>query len=45
MGAIGKPKRKVEYWPLEAPVPERRSAPVAPPVTTPSPTREPVPVR
>ena len=27
MGAIGVPKRKVEYWPLETPVPARRAAP------------------
>ena len=41
MGAIGEPKRKVEYWPLETPVPSRRSAPAAPPA--PAPAREPVP--
>ena len=45
MGAIGVPKRKVEYWPLETPVPARRSAPAAPPATTPAPTRQPAPVR
>ena len=45
MGAIGVPKRKVKYWPLETPVPARRAAPAAPPVTTPAPTREPTPVR
>ena len=45
MGAIGEPKRKIEYWPLETPVPERRSAPTAPPTPTPSPTKQPVPSR
>lgn len=46
MGAIGKPKRKVEYWPLETPVPDRRSAPnqpATPPKTTPA--HEPVPTQ
>ena len=37
MGAIGEPQRKIEYWPLETPVPARRSAPAAPPATTPAP--------
>ena len=45
MGAIGKPQRKVEYWPLETPVPERRSAPASPPAPTPRPAREPAPAR
>ena len=45
MGAIGVPTRKVEYWPLEIPVPARRATPAAPPATTPAPTREPTPVR
>jgi|GEM_PF-5302586 hypothetical protein len=46
MGAIGKPKRKVEYWPLETPVPTRRSAPNEPatPLKT-TPVREPVPTQ
>ncbi len=46
MGAIGKPKRKVEYWPLESPVPNRRAAPNEPPATpekVATPAREPVP--
>lgn len=43
MGAIGEPQRKVEYWPIETPVPQRRSAPATPaPVT---PRREPTPAR
>ncbi len=44
MGAIGEPQRKIEYWPLETPVPERRSAPAAPPAPA-TPTREPAPAR
>lgn len=44
MGAIGEPKRKVEYWPLESPVPARRAAPAAPPPVSP-PAREPAPAR
>ena len=45
MGAIGEPKRKIEYWPLETPVPERRSAPAAPSTPAPQPSREPTPAR
>ena len=45
MGAIGEPKRKIEYWPLETPVPERRSAPAAPPTPAPQSSREPAPAR
>ena len=43
MGTIGKPKRKIEFWPLQTPVPDRRFAPndpVTPLKTTPA--REPV---
>ena len=45
MGALGKPKLKIEYWPLQTPVPDRRSAPNEPtnPQKTTNPTREPVP--
>jgi len=47
MGTIGKPKRKVEYWPLQTPVPDRRSAPSEPatPRKTSTPAREPVPTQ
>ena len=45
MGALGKPKRKIEYWPLQTPVHDRRSAPNEPtnPRKTTNPAREPVP--
>jgi hypothetical protein len=47
MGALGKPRRKVEYWPLQTPVPDRRFTPNEPnfPKKISTPAREPIPTQ